>query len=90
MKQGKTLQQIVQTKKGWTEDEYVKKLTETVSRNIDKALSEGKIDATKAKQIKAELPDKLKKVVNRSWKTSPPGHPATEHQNNKINWSEAK
>ncbi|MNO82773.1 hypothetical protein D3C76_740570 [compost metagenome] len=90
MKQGKTLQQIVQTNKGWTEDEYVKKLTETVSRNIDKALSEGKIDAAKAKQIKAELPDKLKKIVNRTWKSSPPGHPATEHQNNKINWPQAK
>ncbi|MNW37936.1 hypothetical protein D3C74_149920 [compost metagenome] len=90
MKKGKTLQQIVQTNKGWTEDEYMKKLTEIVSRNVDKALSEGKIDQTKAKQIKAELPAKLKKVINRSWKSSPPGHPATEYQNNKINWSQAK
>lgn len=87
MKQGRTLQQIVQAKKGWSEDEYVKKLTETVSRNIDKALSEGKIDPTKAKEIKSELPLKLKRIVNRPWK-SPPGHPATEYQNNKINWSE--
>ncbi|MNI29389.1 hypothetical protein D3C73_832040 [compost metagenome] len=90
MKQGKTLQQIVQTKKGWTEDEYVKKLTETLSRNIDKALNEGNIDATKAKQLKAELPDKLKKIVNRTWKSTPQGHPATEYQNNKINWSQTK
>ncbi|MNF10380.1 hypothetical protein D3C80_2113000 [compost metagenome] len=68
----------------------MKKLTEIVSRNVDKALSEGKIDQTKAKQIKAELPAKLKKVINRSWKSSPPGHPATEYQNNKINWSQTK
>lgn len=87
MKQGKTLQQIVQAKKGWSEDEYVKKLTETVSRNIDKALSEGKMDPMKADKIKSELPLKLKKIVNRPWK-SPPGHPATEYQNNKINWAE--
>ncbi|MNO48158.1 hypothetical protein D3C76_384900 [compost metagenome] len=90
LKQGKTLQQIVQTNKGWSEDEYVKKLSETASRHIDKALSEGKIDAAKAQQIKAELPTKLKKIVNRPWKSSPPGHPATEFQNNKINWSQAK
>lgn len=87
LKQGKTLLQIVQAEKGWSEEEYLKKLTESANRNIDKALTEGKIDRDKADKIKAKFPDKLKKVINRSWKDREPGHPTADYQNNQINWS---
>lgn len=87
LKQGKTLLQIVQAEKGWSEEEYLKKLTESANRNIDKALAEGKIDRTKADKIKAKLPYKLKKVIHRSWKDREPGHPTADYQNNQINWN---
>ncbi|MDU4695246.1 MAG: hypothetical protein E6Y08_05485 [Paenibacillus sp.] len=87
LKQGKTLLQIVQAEKGWSEEEYLKKLTEAANRNIDKALAEGKIDQEKANKIKSKLPEKLKKVINRSWKDREPGHPTADYQNNQINWS---
>ncbi|MGG6311289.1 hypothetical protein [Paenibacillus macerans] len=87
LKQGKTLLQIVQAQKGWSEEEYLKKLTESANRNIDKALAEGRIDQDKAAKIKAKLPDKLKKVINRSWKDRQPGQPTVDYQNNQVNWS---
>lgn len=87
LKQGKTLLQIVQAQKGWSEAEYLKKLTETANRNIDQALAEGKIDKEKADRIKSKLPDKLKKVINRSWKDREPGQPTADYQNNQVNWS---
>lgn len=87
LKQGKTLLQIVQASKGWSEEEYLKKLTETANRNIDKALAEGKIDREKASEIKAKLPEKLKKVINRSFKDRGPGQPTADYQNNQVNWN---
>lgn len=87
LKQGKTLLQIVQSEKGWSEEEYLKKLTESANRNIDKALAEGKIDREKANKIKAKLPEKLKKVINRSWKDRDTGQPAADYRNNQVNWS---
>ncbi|MBW4840410.1 MAG: hypothetical protein KZY74_13535 [Paenibacillaceae bacterium] len=87
LKQGKTLLQIVQAQKGWSEDEYLKKLTESANRNIDQALAEGKIDKEKADKIKSKLPEKLKKVINRSWKDREPGQPTADYQNNQVNWS---
>lgn len=86
LKQGKTLLQVVQAQKGWSEEEYLKKLTETANRNIDQAVAEGKLDRDKANRIKAQLPEKLKKAINRSWKDRMPGHPAADYQNNQVKW----
>lgn len=86
LKQGKTLLQVVQAQKGWSEEEYLKKLTETANRNIDQAVAEGKLDRDKADRIKAQLPEKLKKAINRSWKDRMPGHPAADYQNNQVKW----
>ncbi|WP_068786111.1 hypothetical protein [Paenibacillus phocaensis] len=87
LRQGKTLLQVVQAEKGWSEEEYLKKLTEAANRNIEKALAEGKIDRDKADKIKSKLPEKLKKVINRSWKDRQPGQPTVDYQNNQVNWS---
>lgn len=87
LKQGKTLLEVVQTQKGWSEDDYLKKLTETANRNIDQAVAEGKLEREKADSIKAQLPEKLKKTINRSWKNRMPGgHPAADYQNNQVKW----
>ncbi|MEF2965287.1 hypothetical protein V3851_05530 [Paenibacillus sp. M1] len=87
LKQGKSLLQVVQTTKGWSEDEYLKKLTEKASQNIDQAVAEGKIDKEKAAKIKADLPERLKKMIHRTWKDKSPGHPTIEYHTNHINWA---
>ncbi|GGA40246.1 hypothetical protein [Paenibacillus physcomitrellae] len=67
LKAGRTLMQIVKEKKGWSESEYVSKLTEASSKRIDSAVQNGKIDAERATKLKAALPAKLKEIVNRDW-----------------------
>ncbi|WP_059053715.1 hypothetical protein [Paenibacillus senegalimassiliensis] len=86
LKQGKTLMQIVKDKKGWSEEEYLKRLTESAHRNIDKAVAEGKLDQAKAAQIKTSLPTKLKKIIHRNWQDRFNAPRAEQQQNNKINW----
>lgn len=67
LKTGRTLLQIVQEKKGWSESEYIAKLTESSTKRIDAAVQNGKLDAERAGKIKAALPAKLKETVNRDW-----------------------
>lgn len=84
--QGKTLLQIAQDRKGWSEAEYIQKLTVTIYRNIDKAIAAGKLDQIKAKKIKTGLPDKLSRVIKRPWKQHPPGYPTNDYRNNQVQW----
>lgn len=86
LKQGKTLMQIVKEHKGWSEEEYLKRLMESANRNIDRAVAEGKLDQAKAAQIKATLPEKLKKIIHRNWQDRFNAPKAQQQQNNKINW----
>lgn len=67
LKTGRTLLQIVQEKKGWSESEYITKLTDASTKRIDAAVQSGKLDTEKATKIKAALPAKLKETVNRDW-----------------------
>ncbi|MFD1178064.1 hypothetical protein ACFQ3W_17380 [Paenibacillus puldeungensis] len=84
--QGKTLLQITQDRKGWSEAEYIQKLTVTIYRNIDKAIAAGKLDQNKAAKIKAGLPEKLSRVIKRPWKQHPPGYPTNDYHNNQVQW----
>ncbi|WP_110933176.1 hypothetical protein [Paenibacillus bouchesdurhonensis] len=84
LKQGKSLLQVVQTRKGWSEAEYIQKLTVVVTKHIDKAAAEGRLSKEKAQSMKIELPVKLKKIVNRTWKSPTKGHPVTDYRNNTI------
>lgn len=86
LKQGKSLLQVVQARKGWSEAEYVQKLTVIVTKNIDEAAAEGRLSKEKAEIMKTELPVKLKKIVNRTWNSPTKGHPVTEYRNNTILW----
>lgn len=89
LKTGRTLLQIVQEKKGWSEDEYLNKLTDASSQKIDAAVQKGKIDAERATKLKAALPAKLRDVINRNWaKTfSKPDQPSMfrDHQAKFVN-----
>ncbi|GIP56613.1 hypothetical protein MKX50_10625 [Paenibacillus sp. FSL W8-0186] len=90
LKQGKSLLQVVQARKGWSEAEYVQKLTAVVTGHIDKAAAEGRLSPEKAATMKMELPVKLKKIVNRTWKSSSKEHPVTDYRsNNTILWHKA-
>lgn len=84
LKQGKSLLQVVQARKGWSEAEYVQKLTVVVTKHIDKAIAEGRLSKENAETMKIELPIKLKKIVNRTWKSPTKGHPVTDYRNNTI------
>ncbi|WP_033404100.1 hypothetical protein [Paenibacillus fonticola] len=86
LKQGKSLLQVVQARKGWNEAEYVQKLTVMANRHIDKAIDEGKLSKEKAGEIKTKLPAKLKKVVNRTWNSPAKENPVTEFRHNTIQW----
>ncbi|WP_138496316.1 hypothetical protein [Paenibacillus pinistramenti] len=67
LKAGRTLMQIVKEKKGWSESEYISKLTDASSKKIDQAVKDGKLDADRAAKLKAAFPAKFKEVVNRNW-----------------------
>lgn len=84
LKQGQTLLQVVQAKKGWSEDEYLKKLTEKAFQHIDQAVIAGKLNKEQADKIKAGLPERLKRIINRTWKNTQSGHPVSEYRNNTI------
>lgn len=90
LKQGKSLLQVAQATKGWSEEEYLKKLNEKAVKNIDKAVAEGKIEAEKASKLKEVMPDKLKKMIRRTWKSNNSGHPTMDYQNNQIHWVQPK
>ncbi|MEK5475775.1 hypothetical protein NYE70_02370 [Paenibacillus sp. FSL R5-0407] len=90
LKQGKSLLQVAQATKGWSEEEYLKKLNEKAVQNIDKAVAEGKLEAEKASRLKEVLPEKLKKMITRTWKSNSSGHPTMDYQNNQIQWVQPK
>lgn len=86
LKQGKTLLQIVQTSKGWSEAEYVQKLTIAVTSKIDKAVTDGKFTKEQAEQIKASLPNRIKATINRSWHNhGTPSDKGVHFNHNQIN-----
>lgn len=71
LRQGKTLLQIAKEKKGWSEAEYERKLTASITAKIDKSVQEGKLSQEKADKFKTLLPGKIQKAVNRKCKDNP-------------------
>ena len=65
LKAGKTLSQLAQEKKGWTEEQYIQKLSESAGRKLDQAISEGRLTEDEAKKMKAELPTILKQRIGK-------------------------
>ena len=73
LKQGKTLAQLAQEKKGWSEDELLAKLVETATKSIDDAVSAGKMQQSQADQIKSHLSESLKKFIVQGMPMKPGG-----------------
>lgn len=63
LKQGKTLAQIAQEKAGLSKEDYLAKLTDAVTKSIDKAVADGKITQEQADKQKAGLAERLKLAV---------------------------
>ncbi|CAM2944731.1 hypothetical protein PASE110613_08700 [Paenibacillus sediminis] len=85
LRNGKTLLQIVQEKKGWSESEYLDKLTSEVSKHIDEAVTKGKLTKEKAEEIKTNLPEQLKEAVENKFDMN---HPKGAKHGHRFNFIE--
>lgn len=65
LKAGKTLSELALEKKGWTEDQYIQKLSESASKRLDQAITEGRLTKEEAQKLKAGLPSMLKKKIGK-------------------------
>lgn len=65
LKSGKTLPELAHEKKGWTEDQYIQKLSESASKRLDQAITEGRLTKEEAQKLKAGLPSMLKKKIGK-------------------------
>lgn len=60
LKSGKTLYELAKEKKGWTEEQYIQKLSEAASLKLDDSLKNGQLTADEVQKLKAGLPALLK------------------------------
>ncbi|WP_313639346.1 hypothetical protein [Paenibacillus sp.] len=65
LKAGKTLPELAFEKKGWTEDQYIQKLSESASQRLDQAITEGRLTKDEAQKLKAGLPSMLKQRISK-------------------------
>lgn len=77
LKSGKTLTGLAQEKKGWSEDQYVQKLSDAASLKLDGFVKEGKLTQEDAAKLKPGLPTLIKRSLSRvaqlhQGKPSPP------------------
>ncbi|UQZ36371.1 hypothetical protein C2I18_24280 [Paenibacillus sp. PK3_47] len=81
LKNGKTLYAIAKEKKGWTEDQYIQKLSEAAGRKLDDSLQKGQLNPDELKKLKAGLPALLKLSIESAAQSrtgSQTGHPSGE------------
>jgi hypothetical protein len=60
LKAGKTLYGLAQEKKGWSEDQYIQKLSDAASLKLDESIKDGRLTKDEAAKLKAGLPAMLK------------------------------
>lgn len=63
---GKTLAGLAREKKGWSEDQYVQKLSEAASLKLDEFVREGKLKPEDAVKLKPGLPVLIKRSLART------------------------
>ncbi|WP_238649852.1 hypothetical protein [Paenibacillus piscarius] len=63
---GKTLAGLAKEKKGWSEEQYVQKLSEAASLKLDEFVREGKLKPEDAAKLKPGLPVLIKRSLNRT------------------------
>lgn len=66
LKSGKTLAGLAREKKGWSEDQYVQKLSEAASLKLDGFVREGKLTQEDAAKLKPGLPTLIKRSLHRA------------------------
>ncbi|SET35475.1 hypothetical protein [Paenibacillus sp. NFR01] len=64
LKSGKTLYQLAKEKKGWSEDDYIQKLSEVASAKLDESVKSGKLTADEVSKLKAGLPALIKLSIS--------------------------
>ncbi|WP_342565896.1 hypothetical protein NST84_12585 [Paenibacillus sp. FSL R7-0345] len=64
LKSGQTLYSLAKEKKGWSEDQYIQKLSEAASLKLDESLKEGQLTKAEVKKLKAGLPALLKLSIS--------------------------
>lgn len=60
LKSGTTLYALAREKKGWSEEQYIQKLSEAASRKLDESIKDGKLTKDEAAKLKAGLPAMIK------------------------------
>ncbi|HEY4396567.1 MAG TPA: hypothetical protein VGO28_02735, partial [Acidimicrobiia bacterium] len=75
-KDGKAIAQVAKDHNK-SVDDVVNAIVKQATSNIDQAVKDGKLDSTKADQIKQKLPNRVKELVNRQPKQHGAGTPTT-------------
>ncbi|MHA6532443.1 hypothetical protein [Paenibacillus sp. BAC0078] len=60
LKSGKTLYTLAREKKGWSEEQYLQKLSEAASPRLEEAIKNGRLTQAEANKLKEGLPALLK------------------------------
>ncbi|WP_019911395.1 hypothetical protein [Paenibacillus sp. HW567] len=60
LKSGKTLYTLAREKKGWSEEQYLQKLSEAASPRLEEAIKDGRLTKAEANKLKEGLPALLK------------------------------
>ena len=76
-KNGKSIAQVAQDH-GKSTDDVVNAIVKAATADVDQALKDGKIDAQKADQIKKNLPDRAKTLVEREPRQGSSSTPGTQ------------
>ncbi|OKP91966.1 hypothetical protein A3844_02305 [Paenibacillus helianthi] len=66
LRAGKTLYALAREKKGWTEDQYIQKLSEAASLKLEASITNGQVTREEANKLKASLPALLKLSISRT------------------------
>ncbi|WP_151734720.1 hypothetical protein [Paenibacillus tengchongensis] len=78
LKSGTTLYALAKEKKGWSEEQYLQKLSEAAGGKVDESVKEGRLTQEEAAKLKAGLPAMLKLTISNAESfhgTKPmPGH----------------
>ncbi len=76
-KNGKSIAQVAQDHSKAVDD-VVNAIVKAASADVDQAVKDGKLDSQKADQIKKNLPDRAKELVNREPKQASASTPGTQ------------
>ncbi|MNC03797.1 hypothetical protein D3C75_512210 [compost metagenome] len=64
LKSGQTLYSLAKEKKGWSEEQYIQKLSDAASQKLDESIQDGQLTKDEVKKLKAGLPALLKLSIS--------------------------